>query len=253
MEIGEELLWRNALIVLSLDFSRAVYSDIGVCVPQQETVRGIARDCLLRRFAPELSSSSGILYDPELTFDEAIPSEFLSRVEQALGHGASELIKYWVLYVVNTELDNPWVQYQDIFLSWASRWRRCCDDSLGIGSESHRLEAKLRSCLDVAGLRSLLEVRRLHNLSEWDAPIFGALGVAEIPPSSNFFPLVSEFTLYCSISRFQSFFLEVREQLSPEAVREIALMAESSARANGHPFCPPLSLPFRGVDLAMRS
>ena len=241
--------WRSRLEMLTLDFARPVYHELGIRVRCQEMLRGLARDTLEGR----LSGDEGVrrlliggqsCQGSDFYTAEALP--FLSVLERALGLEARRAVEHWVDYVACSENYNPWTLYEDVLTSWASNFRRTGKDELGF-TDPATIEAQLRSFRDIRGSEEVLSKQRCRVLTEWDFPLFARHGLLEIQEGSDFFPFVDALALTILMNRFQDFWGWLLTFIDPVNLQAIAVLARQLADAKRDSdvvYCDPSHLPY---------
>jgi hypothetical protein len=239
---SRDLDWRLGLEILSLDFTRSVYGDLGVGVACQETLRGMARDALLGLLE---SGTRGVRTlsagEPE-SFFLVSAEPLLDIFRRAFGEGPSGRIKYWVEHVLCQENHNPWVLYERLFAGWASTLRRTGRDKLRLGNSAAAVQTKFLALGSSDAPERLLKERRGF-LSEWDFKLFSKMGLLEIPEGSDFFPYVDAILLAISMKKFQDFWRWLVPFLGPAGVASVAAAAERFATDRHVAFCAPGELP----------
>ncbi len=188
--------WRRGLEIVSLDFVRPVYGELGIGIRFQETLRGLARDTLQGRYTesdlPLLPPPSSI----ETTdFYSTHVMPLLNTLERALGQRSRQQLEYWVHYIACSEGQNPWVLYDELMTSWSSAFRRTAKDGIGFSADPAVIAERMRLSRDLAGPRELLFRQRQKFLTDWDFPLFSELGLLEIPKDSEFFPFTDAILL----------------------------------------------------------
>ncbi len=198
--------WLSGMELLSLDFLRPVYDDLGTGIGREETLRGLARDALLWHLNP------GFHREPQST--EGMAAFFRYQVgalvqiaESALGEGAGQALAHWIQFVQCQESTNPWTKYQDLFLSWASKLRTTGVDAIGFSLGAAEVAERLRESVNAGRVRETLERRRSAFLTEWDFRLFKERGLLEIRDGSPFFPFVDAAILTVEMHRFQTFWM----------------------------------------------
>jgi hypothetical protein len=246
---GTEVIdWINGIELLSLDFTRPVFSDLGVGVGVElgETIRSLARDTLIGKYSGQKEPFElGSWSDPEVTWTVWI-APFISAVERAIGSTERRKIEHWIRYTVCTEEDrNPWIVYDNVLSKWASIVRRTDVDPIGFSADAATIAREMKLICDVTEPTNLLAKQAARALTDWDLPRFARLGLFEIPHGSDFFPFVDAIILTIRMSRFQRFWLWLLSYLSPSDLELIASAASSLAKEEGVPYRHPgqLDLP----------
>jgi len=236
------LAWRRGLQLLSLDFVRPVYEELGVGVACHETLRGLARDLLAGRCTtkrhPEPQSVEGL----EAFCASEIPV-FLQMLEGALGSSDQKKVVHWVRYVACTEDHNPWVPYQEFLLSWASAFRNKGKDEIGFSVDASTITLRLGLIGDLKRVEEVLCRRGRSFLTEWDFPLFKDLGLLEIPAGSHFFPFVDAILLAIDMRRFQVFWLWFISFVGQHDLQSVDAVLRKRSNDAGIPHCPPWELP----------
>jgi len=229
--------------LLSLDFARPVYKELGVDVVCEETLRGVARDALLGRLAQQRQPFQlDVWGDPESTHSVWV-APFTSLIERALGLEDRARVEYWVKYMVCTEERNPWVGYGDLLGSWASAVRTNRGDRFGLSADVHAIAQRLKRMLNVSEIEEALNRQAGHRLTEWDLPRFERLGLSEIPEGSGFFPFVDQILLIIRNHRVQQFWQWLASEATPQDINAIGAAALARSLENGSRYTPPADLP----------
>jgi hypothetical protein len=235
--------WIQGLELLSLDFSRAVYSYLGVGVNAEETLRGLARDTLAGRYSGMIEPFQLDHWtDPNMVFSVWVVP-FLSVARRAFGDTELERVKYWIKYIACTEEGNPWVLFEDFFSSWASTFRRSGTDPIGLSSDASAIRLRLEQFCDVDRARSLLLKQDKQSLSDWDYPRFVRLGLLEIPEDSDYVPFVHPLMLAIQMNQFQHFWRWLSSFVNDRDSEMIASAVMKFAERTEMPYVAPHDLP----------
>ncbi len=240
----------HALELLSLDFTRCVFGELGVGVSWEESLRGLARDALLGRLgtvgrAFDIESGN----QPYETYLAWI-APFLSVLERAMGLDSRRNLEYWVKHVMCASERSPWHIYEEMFTSWAAHFRKTAKDSIGLEADPQVIVLELDRLLDIASVDDRLKKQAASFLSDWDIVRFRRLGVLEIPEGSDFFPFSDDLSLSVERHRFQVFWRWLTEHVSKtdiEAIGRAALGQKSPPQA---PRVSPAELPLPPVTAA---
>jgi hypothetical protein len=245
MLAGTEVFdWMRSIELLSLDYVRPVYGSLGVRIELEETLRGLARDTLLGRLAGEpapfqLDSWS----DPADTYRVWI-TPLLSAIERGLGRQPLLRLEHWVKYIVNAEEDNPWVVYEEFLRHWASEAQAEKSDRLGLsGQHALEIEHELRLASEVDRERTLLRKQSSKPLSDWDFQHFVQMGLLEIPPDSDYWPLEGLTVMIIRRFRFQNFWRWLSVLLSPGEMDRLGAGVLEFATERNLCYSPPSKLP----------
>jgi hypothetical protein len=236
------------LELLSLDFIRPVYVDLGVGVEWQESLRGLARDALLGTLGSGPPRLQPLPHGESVSFFLATGQPFLDTFQRAFGPQPTERVRFWVEYVLCQEDCNPWVLYERLFARWQGTYRHTGVDEFGFQSEAPIVLSKLRE-VDAPAASGRLAKQRNSALSEWDFKLFSKMGLLEIPEDSDFFPFVDAILLAISMRRFQHFWRWLASFAGSASVGSIAAAAERLATEKRMPPCDPSALPRHPSDV----
>jgi hypothetical protein len=238
--------WVLGLEKLSLDFTRRVYSDLGVGVSLEESLRGMIRDTLLGRLALEPFAIRG----PEgyLTAYVVHIEPFLSLLERALGPRDRRRLEHWIKFIACTDQHNPWMIYKDALSVWASTLARDGTDQIGLSVHSVDIAKRFEQVWNIDQAEGALTRARHLPLSEWDLEIFKKRGLLEIPPDSEFFPFIDDLTLAIGMKRFQEFWMWLLSFLNDSEFRRANVFIRNYAETRKRPSCPPEQLPLPEHD-----
>lgn len=234
--------WFKGLELISLDFARPVYHELGVGVHCEETLRGIVRDGLIGRYSENNEPLTVESISDRQRAYACCLLPFLTRAHLILGAGDFRRLEHWVAFVANKEARNPWVIYDDVFSSWASLFRRKGIDSFGLSNGAQTIAKQFQSASDVGAVTELLTRQTARFLSDWDFPRFDRLGLSEIPEGSDFFPFVDSLILTIRMNRFQHFWRWMLSVIEADDLGRIADAALKRSEAGGA-FCAPGELP----------
>jgi len=213
-----------------------MYDELGIRIPQEEKLRGVARDSLygVAREATLGEGRHAVLRD----FHTEEVAFLLTALGGALGVDAVREFEHWVRYVVCTDPPNPWILYQDLFGIWASRFRKSGKDHLNLSANPVAIEVRFRSACDLASQAAVLDQQRRKPLSDWDFRLFVAHGGLEIPQGSDFFPFADAVLLIIAMARFQSFWQWLVSSIGAPDLSSIESAARERAETRGKPFYP---------------
>lgn len=224
--------WLFATELLSLDFVRPVYGDLGLGVRFEESLRGILRDAFLGIYEP--SSAPVAAGSPDCVIaahhKNVVPA--LAKFGSVFGREQLERIHYWVHYVHGRD-ENPWEPYEDYLSNWGRVVRREGRDTIGLSADSNMIARDLKAATSAADIESLLRARRSAVLSDWDRPLFEKRGLLDIPAGSDYFPFVDEICLSVRMHRFQNYFCHLVPVLAPgdcDAIENAVLSASAAGR-----------------------
>ncbi|HLH16942.1 MAG TPA: hypothetical protein VKX45_06960 [Bryobacteraceae bacterium] len=220
--------WKSALEILSLDFARPVYRELGVGIQNEETIRGISRDALLGRYS--LPESLEATPPPEVTTEEGV-EPLLPAVARILGDKAARQLGYWVRYTACSESDNPWTEYERLFFAWAGTLRRLGRDDFRLTTDPAIVASQLHWMTNLESSKGILSRQRTKPLSDWDLPLFSRMGLFETPAGSDYFPYVDAIMLTIGLAQFQRFWLWLLPRLKPADLASIGLLAEQRAHS----------------------
>jgi hypothetical protein len=247
--MAEAGAWMEAIELLSLDFARPVFSELGVGIVWEETLRGLARDALLGR----VGHRSGLFDTVSMGNADALNSTwraaFLSVIDRAMGPEDRARVEHWVEHVAFAPTESPWSTYEELLSSWGANFRKTGNDRIGLGSDAGLIARDLKTTFDVREVEALLTKRASRFLTDWDLPRFKRLGLLEIPEGSDFFPFVDGMLLTIHRSRFQVFWRWLVSALSEEYLERVGAAALVQSRAQGVPFASPLELPLPPTPL----
>ena len=240
---AESLSWRSVQRILSLDLSRAIYQELGTGIRCEETLRGLARDALTGRLGAEfltrdLARDAG----PDFYWEQAVP--FQEGIERALGRSARASLEHWARYVASTEANNPWTNYEDLFLSWASTFRRTGKDEIGFAIDASLVASELRSRTDLSDVEEILNRERRKPITDWDAACFERLEVYGHPGETDYLPYLAEIKLAIAMKRFQDFWRWLLSAIGPLDLQAIASAAQKRLASHEGAFSAPDQLPF---------
>jgi hypothetical protein len=238
----ESLDWRTGLDVLSLDFARPVYHDLGLPIGCEETLKGLARDALTGRLGEETILSARPLGDSaDYHSIHAVP--FLECTSRIFGPSGRRRVEYWVAYTVCTENHNPWVLYNDVLSTWAAIYRTTNRDEIGFSADPATVAREVKAASDLSVPEAILRKQRQTVLTDWDLSLFSKLGLLEIPEGSDFFPLVDAIELMIAMHRFQTFWPWLLSFIGREDLAAIGSFAKIRARKRDMPYVSPEALP----------
>ena len=233
--------WQSGLSLLSLDFLRPVYRDLGLEIVREETLRGMARDALLWRLRPPMPAQPQSREGLAVFFNSQVCT-FLQMADTVLGDSAAAALSFWIDFVQYQENSNPWTQYFEAFLSWASDFRVRGVDSIGLSIDAGAVAEHLREYGSTEDARQILDARRASALTEWDFPLFKDLGLLEIPEGSDFFPFIDPAVLTIGMARFQRFWEWLISRATDQDIEAIDTFVNAKGRSAAT-HVPPLGLP----------
>ena len=190
--------WFTSLELVSLDFVRPVFGELGLKLdsPSGDVIRATARESLR-----EMARTDK--HDVELFYAQGVP-RFLTTVARELGTDCRDRIVDWVRHTACTEECNPWIQCEAHIMTWASMFRRAGIDEVGFEQPTSIL-LRLEFERDLTAVARQLEDQRQKPLSDWDLPLFIRRGLLEIPKESDYYPWVDGILLVIEMARFQRF------------------------------------------------
>ena len=243
MLAGTEVIdWIRGIEILSLDFARPVYGQLGVRIEYEETLRGLARDALVGRFSGQkVAFCLDSWKDPATTYAVWIVP-FLAAVERSLGSNDRGRIIYWIKYVACNDERNPWMLYEQLLSSWASVFRRTGVDRFGLAAGAAAMAAEFQIAHNIDEPKDLLAKQKARFLTDWDLPRFTRLGLLEIPAGSEFFPFVDALILIIRMNRFQCFWRRLPSYVGSDDLERIGFAALQLAGENGIAYCTPEEL-----------
>lgn len=227
-EYLEARRWQSALELLSLDFVRSVFEELGVDIRFEETLRGLVRDGLLGRFDQQTiplvaQSPAQVILAHE---QNLVPA--LDALGASLGKIQQIKLRHWVLYVHDSD-HNPWVPYHETLSTWAQRIRRKQKDTIGLCGDVQKIALELREATNSKDIEDRLRMARSRQLSAWDQRLFAQRGLLELPPDSDYFPFVDEIELTVRMKRFQHYFGQMASGLSSHDRKAIEAAVRSVA------------------------
>jgi hypothetical protein len=197
-------LFLRACELLSLDFVRPVFGDLGVGIRMEESLRGLIRDVLLGRFDSSLAVGPYNHGSVEVDAGKVASTGF-DVVASTLGSVVRDHFEYWFLYIYRTD-GNPWEIYESFFSAWASRARQGAFDAIALIPDGVAVAQAFKEATTTADIRELVHRTRGEPLSSWDRRLFERRGLFSIPSNSDYFPFGDEISLCVRMTRFQQFF-----------------------------------------------
>lgn len=247
---GTEVLdWMTGIEILSLDFARPIYHELGVGVSCEETLRGLSRDTLLGRYSDQQDPFRlDVWAEPETTRVVWV-EPFLGALDRSLGRIEKNRVIRWVMFVHSDDKDrNPWMLYEDLFATWASIFRREGVDGIGFSADAAIIANKLKAAFNLTEPEDTLRKQRSRPLTDWDEPRFTRLGLRDIPEDSDFFPFVDGLLLSIWMARFQGFWQWMSSFITSEDLNRIADTARKVADEKQIRYCRPEQLPLPQFD-----
>lgn len=239
---SNSLRWIFAAQLLSLDFSRWFYPELGVGILFQESLRGMMRDALASTcgrdaitFRPD-SSGRVIAYEASI-----LPA--LGRFTLAFGNQDRKRLDFWVNYVFGDD-DNPWEPYEDHLLRWARHAAEQPVQPIATGFDTVGIAARLRASISISDIAEV-EMRARHEpRSTWDKIWFDRAGESEIPTGSEYLPFLDKALLCIRMHRFQRYVVDFMSLLSEQEQEHFdqctrALEIGNAPRFKDLPLPPP--------------
>jgi hypothetical protein len=223
--------WIWATELLSLDFIRPFYEYLGVGIFFEETLRGVLRDALMRRFETERESKVSEFSD-QLTlvyYQSLVPA--IDMLSKSFDRKIGDQLRYWVAYVYDTD-ENPWEPYHQFISTWASRIRRGKPDNLGLSFDAATIAREYKTLCGIADVKALMKSVRLIPVSLWDLQRFQMRGFQGSTMELDQLPFVDEIYLCVRMVRFQTYFEQLIDKLSTrdQKVIEESVTFQSSDR-----------------------
>ena len=224
----EAAMWIAALEFLSLDVVRLFYYELGLDVPQHETLRGIIRDALSGRFrATEPTVQNRWVSVAHRSFECDI-GPALTVLERALGTEVRQRLKHWVRYVYSFD-NNPWTPYHCYLLEWGGRIRRGQPDQVGF-RDPRRLAELVRERTRSDDIEMLVGRQQP---SEWDQAVLGSRGYEDISSGPIYSVLSDQACNVVRQMRFQRFFREMIDTMSEDERHRLERAVSDAAGRSG--------------------